>query len=434
MLDEREALPWVLGRMPDGYEPIVVDNGSTDGSGELAERLGAKVIHEPRPGFGAACYAGLAGASSRDRLLHGLRRLAGSGRAAARGRPVAAGNADLVLGARQAAPGGAGPLHARVANRLLALELRRRTGAPLHDLGPMRAARREPLLALGIRDRRFGWPLEMVLRASAAGWRIDEVGVSALPARGPLEGDRHGARHGPRDARHGAGALVNRAAASHAQPTMDVALLVIAKAPVPGRVKTRLSPPCTPGQAAALAQRRAGGHARGGGRVPAHRAAGGRPRRRAGPVAARRLRGDPPARGRARGALRGRVRGRGRALRCWSAWTRPSSPPGLLDAGLEALTADGVDAVLGTALDGGYWAIGLRTADPHVFRNVPMSVETTGAMQAARLAALGLATVALPPLLDVDTVADARRVAAEAPGSRFAATFAAIAPDLVTAA
>ena len=79
--------------------------------------------------------------------------------------PVARGRADLVLGARAPAPG-AWPAHARVANAVLAWELRRRAGVPLRDLGPMRAARREPLLALGIEDRRFGWPLEMVLRAA----------------------------------------------------------------------------------------------------------------------------------------------------------------------------------------------------------------------------------------------------------------------------
>jgi hypothetical protein len=98
--------------------------------------------------------------------------------------PVAAGTADLVLGARRATTRGAWPLHARAANRLLALELRRRTGIPLTDLGPMRAARRTDLLALGLRDRRFGWPLEMVLRAAAAGWRVEEVPVSYLPRSG----------------------------------------------------------------------------------------------------------------------------------------------------------------------------------------------------------------------------------------------------------
>ena len=180
VLDGREAIPWVLDRMPDGYEPIVVDNGSADGSGPLAARLGARVVNEPHRGFGAACWAGLTAAragvvcfmdcdASFDPAE--LPRVAG---------PVAAGERDLVLGARH----GSWPLHARAANALLAAELRRRTGVPLRDLGPMRAARTEALLALGMRDRRFGWPLEMVLRAAAAGWRIDEVGVTYLARKG----------------------------------------------------------------------------------------------------------------------------------------------------------------------------------------------------------------------------------------------------------
>ncbi|MBA2497175.1 MAG: glycosyltransferase, partial [Acidimicrobiia bacterium] len=90
--------------------------------------------------------------------------------------PVVAGAADLMLGARRPEPG-AWPLHARVANRALARTLRRRTGAALTDLGPMRAARRADLLDLGVTDRRSGWPLEAVLRAGTAGWRIIEVPV-----------------------------------------------------------------------------------------------------------------------------------------------------------------------------------------------------------------------------------------------------------------
>ena len=184
VLNERDALPWVLAHMPAGYEPVVVDNGSTDGSGALAAALGAQVVHEPQRGFGAACWAGL-NAARGDVVCfmdcdasfdpRELPRVAD---------PVAAGRADLVLGARSAHAGAGWPVHARAANALLAAELRRRTRVPLRDLGPMRAAGREALLGLGLRDRRFGWPLEMVLRAAAAGWRIDEVTVSQRPRAG----------------------------------------------------------------------------------------------------------------------------------------------------------------------------------------------------------------------------------------------------------
>jgi len=184
VLDEREALPWVLGRMPAGYRPIVVDNGSTDGSGELAESLGARVVREPVPGFGAACFAGLLAAEADIVCFMDCDASFDPRELSRVTDPVAAGTADLVLGARRPVPGASWPPHARLANAVLALELRRRTGAPLTDLGPMRAARREPLLALGIRDRRFGWPLEMVLRASAAGWRLEEAPVSYLAREG----------------------------------------------------------------------------------------------------------------------------------------------------------------------------------------------------------------------------------------------------------
>lgn len=183
VLNEAQALPQVLAAMPRGYHPIVVDNGSTDGSGEIARELGAAVVHEPRPGFGSACFAGLQ-AADRDVVCfmdcdgsldpRDLPRVAD---------PVGAGEADLVLAAR-VIERGAMPPHARLANRVLAFELRRRTSARLTDLGPMRAARRQPLLDLGIQDRRFGWPLEMVLRASAADWRIAEVRVPYRPRAG----------------------------------------------------------------------------------------------------------------------------------------------------------------------------------------------------------------------------------------------------------
>src|SRR5215210_1555078 len=183
VLNERAALPWVLARMPAGYEPLVVDNGSTDGSGALAAALGARVVHEPARGFGAACWAGLAAARTDVVCFMDCDASFDPRELPRVAEPVAAGRLDLVLGARATQPG-AWPLHARAANALLALELRRRSGVRLRDLGPMRAARRDALLALGIRDRRFGWPLEMVLRAAGAGWRIDEVAVAYRPRAG----------------------------------------------------------------------------------------------------------------------------------------------------------------------------------------------------------------------------------------------------------
>ncbi len=175
VLNEAEALPGVLGAMPPGYRPIVVDNDSTDGSGRIAAELGATVVSEPARGFGAASYAGLRAAEAEtvcfmdcDGSLDpgDLPRLV----------ELLAGGVDLAIGARQP-EGGAWPVHARLANRGLCFELRRRTGVALTDIGPMRAADRVALLGLEINDRRSGWPLEMVLRAIGAGWSIAELPV-----------------------------------------------------------------------------------------------------------------------------------------------------------------------------------------------------------------------------------------------------------------
>ncbi len=183
VLDEAAAIPGVLARIPAGFTPLIVDNGSQDGSAAVAAAAGARVVSEPRRGFGAACHAGLVAATSElvcfmdcDGSLDPaeLDRVAD---------PVRGGLADLCLGARQPAPG-AWPWHARAANRVLAYELRRRTGARLTDLGPMRAARREALLGLRLADRRSGWPLEMVLGAAVQGWRISEVEVEYRPRVG----------------------------------------------------------------------------------------------------------------------------------------------------------------------------------------------------------------------------------------------------------
>lgn len=175
-LDEEAAIEWVLQRMPAGFRPIVVDNGSTDRTAAIARNAGAMVVSESVRGFGSACFAGLTAATddivcfmdcdaSLDPVVLPL--LVGY---------LERSEADLVIGARIAARG-AWPVHARVANKVLAIDVRRRTGLRLTDIGPMRAVRRVPLLELDLRDRRSGWPLEMVLRARSARWRIRNVPV-----------------------------------------------------------------------------------------------------------------------------------------------------------------------------------------------------------------------------------------------------------------
>jgi glycosyltransferase involved in cell wall biosynthesis len=185
-LDEAAALPWVLSRLPAGYRAIVADNGSTDGSADVARAHGATVVPASPRGFGAACAAGLEAADSPDGLVcfldadgsldpWQLPRVVD---------PVLAGSAELVLGRRRPTTPGAWPLHARLGNAEVARQLRRRTGVRVSDLGPMRACRREDLRALGLRDRRSGFPLEMVTKAAGAGWRVLEVDVDYLPRTG----------------------------------------------------------------------------------------------------------------------------------------------------------------------------------------------------------------------------------------------------------
>ncbi|WP_411558762.1 glycosyltransferase family 2 protein [Plantibacter sp. MPB07] len=183
-LDEEQALPWILGRLPAGYRAIVVDNGSTDDSAAVARRHGALVVSEPRRGFGSAAHAGLLAATSpivafcdADGSMdpRDLERVTA---------PVIAGEADLVLGRRRPSGRGSWPVHARFANLALAGLIRARTGLRLHDLGPMRATDRAAMVALDLQDRRSGYPLELVLRAHRDGWRIREVDAPYRPRVG----------------------------------------------------------------------------------------------------------------------------------------------------------------------------------------------------------------------------------------------------------
>ncbi len=181
--DEAPALPAVLARMPAGYRAIVADNGSTDGSADVARAHGAVVVDVPQPGYGAAVHAGILAADPADGVVcvldadgsfdpADLPRLADL---------VRSGAADLAVGRRRPTSRAAWPVHARLGNAVLAARVRRTTGLPVHDIGPIRACRRDALLALDLRDRRFGYPLELLITAGRAGWRVREVDVAYHP-------------------------------------------------------------------------------------------------------------------------------------------------------------------------------------------------------------------------------------------------------------
>ncbi|GAA4267665.1 glycosyltransferase family 2 protein [Frondihabitans peucedani] len=183
-LDEEQALPWILGRLPEGYRAIVVDNGSTDRSAEVARGLGATVVSESRRGFGAAAHAGLLAATADIVAFCDADASMDPQDLPLLVAPVAAGEVELTLGRRRPTVRGAWPIHARIANLVLARLMRRASGVRLHDLGPMRAARRADLLALDLQDRRSGYPLEMVLRGSESGFRIRELDTPYTPRIG----------------------------------------------------------------------------------------------------------------------------------------------------------------------------------------------------------------------------------------------------------
>lgn len=179
--DEAVALPHVLADVPVGIRVIVVDNGSSDETAAVALEHGAELVREPRPGYGAAVHAGLV-ASTADLVAV----MDGDGSMHAGDllpliADVAERRADLALGRRRPVRRGVWPWHARAGNKVVLTWLRHRTGLTVGDIAPMRVGRRAALLDLGIEDRRFGYPVELLVRASRAGWVISERDVAYHP-------------------------------------------------------------------------------------------------------------------------------------------------------------------------------------------------------------------------------------------------------------
>jgi hypothetical protein len=184
VLNEAEALPGVLRELPGGSEVVVVDGGSTDGTPEAAEAGGARVVLEPRRGYGRACLTG-ALASDADVVVF----LDGDGsddpadleRVVA---PVLAGEAALSLGRRHDPESGAQHWHQRLGNRVVSGLVRWWYGAPVRDIPPFRAIRRDVLIELDLKELTYGWPTEMVVKAARAGLPIVEVPVASRARRG----------------------------------------------------------------------------------------------------------------------------------------------------------------------------------------------------------------------------------------------------------
>jgi len=188
-LNEEEPLPDVLASVPPEAvdEIIVVDNGSTDGTAAVARRAGARVVTEPRKGYGAACWSGFKASEGAGTLVFmdgdGSFR---PGEIPRLTEPITSGAADLVLGSRilGAEDARAIPLHARLGNRIVAFIIGLISAIRITDLGPFRAISRRALENLNMQERTYGWPCEMIIKAGKLGHRVVEVPVTYRPRTG----------------------------------------------------------------------------------------------------------------------------------------------------------------------------------------------------------------------------------------------------------
>jgi glycosyltransferase involved in cell wall biosynthesis len=179
--DEAAALPALLREVPPGFSPIVVDNGSRDRTADVARELGMRVVSEPRLGYGAAVQAGVEAATADYVAVMDADGSFDAGQLPTLLEAVSEGRCDLALGRRRPVGRGVWPWHARIGNQVVVWWLRRSVDFAAHDLAPMRVCRRLDLLDLDVRDRRFGYPLELMRKAALAGWRLQEYDVRYRP-------------------------------------------------------------------------------------------------------------------------------------------------------------------------------------------------------------------------------------------------------------
>lgn len=417
-LDEEASIGRVLADIPDvAEEVVVVDNGSTDATAHVARQHGARVVTEPRRGYGAACLAGIAAlghhvdvvvfldADYSDRPEEMLSLL----------EPIRRGVADLVVGSRVrglAAPGSL-TMPQRFGNALACVLLRLFFGVTYTDLGPFRAIRHRALMRLGMRDRNYGWTVQMQARAARLGLRSAEVPVSyrRRVGRSKISGTVRGVV--------GAGTKIlstifSEALRGRRAPRASAErLIILSREPRPGHTKTRLIPLLGPEGAAHLAAELLRGTfhtarelARRRGTCIEARIAG---LDTSGPT--RRLARGLALRDQGAGDLGERMR-RAAAQALAGPFDRvvligsdcPHLAPDHIADAFDAL--DGADLALGPATDGGYYLIGVRADHAELFAGIPWGTGDVLMRTMEKARALGLRVKLLPTLSDLDRPAD----------------------------
>ncbi len=360
--NEAQAISRVLADLPSNLvtEVIVVDSNSNDGTPGIAARMGARVIHEPRRGYGRACLTGLADANAPDIVVF----LDGdySDRPSELPlllAPIAERRADITLGSRLQTQDSAGalPWHQVFGNRLAASLIRLLYGLEITDLGPFRAARADVLHELALEEPTYGWAVEMILKGTLAGFRVVEVPVSYYPRIGKSKIS---------------GTLKDTLTLARSLGDVEVAIMCPASdvhelAELAGNQASVVAQ-TGEGLAAALTS------------VFAH-------------------------------FTRNREREDGQRRTIAFNSDSPHLPPSVLEDAFETLAAH--DVVVGPTHDGGYYLVGAKASHPTLFANDGMGTSSALDRLLSRARALGLSVASAPPFYDIDVADDLTRLAEE---------------------